>query len=127
MNGTNSEVSELIRRWTEAESGNDPAALDGLLANDFTAVGPRGFVLTKDEWLERYRSKSLQNTSFALREPRVRDYGGATVVVGTQAQSGSYQGHDSTGVFRATLIAVSRNERWLLAGIHLSPVAREPS
>jgi uncharacterized protein (TIGR02246 family) len=119
-------VAQLVQQWAQAELNGDPDALGGLLTDDFTAVGPRGFVLNRDMWLERYRSKSLRNASFALLEPQIREYGDAAVVVGTQAQSSSYQGRETTGDFRATLVAVMRDGRWRLAGVHLSPVAGMP-
>jgi ketosteroid isomerase-like protein len=116
-------VLELIRDWTDAELRGDNQALDALLAADFVGVGPRGFVLTRDQWLARYRSGDLRNTAFELQEPQVRDYGAAAVVVGTQAQQTTHQGRDTSAELRATLVAVRPNDRWLLAGVHLSPIA----
>jgi hypothetical protein len=79
-------VLDLVREWVDAELRGDAQALDTLLAADFVGVGPRGFVLTRQQWLARYRSGDLRNTGFELRDPQVRDYGAAAVVVGTQAQ-----------------------------------------
>jgi ketosteroid isomerase-like protein len=84
--GTDS-VLDLVREWADAELRGDYQKLDTLLADDFVGVGPRGFVLTRDQWLARYRSGDLRNTGFELRDPRARDYGAAAVVVGTQAQA----------------------------------------
>ena len=36
---------------------------------------------------------------------------------------GGYQGNDVGGEFRAALVLVERNGRWLLAGWHASPIA----
>jgi uncharacterized protein (TIGR02246 family) len=121
------DILDMVRRWAEAERRMDSDGLDGLLVADFVAVGPRGFVLTRDQWLERYRTGALQNASFELQDAQVRDYGTAAVVVGTQAQQTSYRGQDSSGRFRATLVAVRSDDRWLVAGVHLSPTAGPPS
>jgi len=40
-------LHDLDRRWTEGEVGADTATLDSLTTDDFTLVGPAGFVLTK--------------------------------------------------------------------------------
>jgi uncharacterized protein (TIGR02246 family) len=123
---SDSDVLDLVHRWAGAERDADPDSLDRLLVDDFVAVGPLGFVVTRDQWLDRYRTGALSNASFQLRDPAVRDYGTAAVVVGTQVQETSYQGRDSSGAFRATLVAVRRDDRWLLAAVHLSPVAGPP-
>ena len=116
-------ILKLVGEWADAELRGDSDTLDSLLAADFVGVGPRGFVLTKDQWLARYRSGELRNTSFELRDPQVREYGAAAIVVGTQAQQTTHQGRDVSAELRATLVAVRSAERWILASVHLSPVA----
>ena len=116
-------ILDLAGAWVDAELRGDPAALDTLLTADFVGVGPRGFVLNRDQWLARYRSGDLRNRAFELRDPQVREYGAAAVVVGTQVQQATHQGHDTSAELRATLVAVRPDNRWLLASVHLSPVS----
>lgn len=125
--GTQQQILDLAHRWAETERRGDVAALDALLAEDFVAVGPRGFVLDKQQWLERYRTGALKNASFELEDPSVRAYGDAAVVVGAQTQHATYQGHDATGRFRVTQIVVRADDRWVIVGLHLSPVAEPPT
>lgn len=42
----NQDVLDLVRQWAEVEGRNDADGLEGLLAANFVAVGPRGFVLS---------------------------------------------------------------------------------
>jgi uncharacterized protein (TIGR02246 family) len=119
-------VLDLVDEWVRAELGGDADAMDPLLAADFVAVGPRGFLLTKEQWLARFRAGDLRNSAFELREPQVREYGTAAVVVGTQVQQTTYQDHDASAELRATLVAVRPADRWVLAGVHLSPIAGPP-
>jgi hypothetical protein len=65
------ELQELNRRWTEAEIGADVAALDALAADDFVLVGPVGFVVDKQHWLDRYRSHELVTEELAFRATQI--------------------------------------------------------
>jgi ketosteroid isomerase-like protein len=121
-NGTQ-QLEELVEDWSAAELHGDTTFLGRILTDDFVGIGPRGFTLTKDQWLTRYESGDLRYESFGLDEVRVRLYGGAAVATCRQSQAGEYQGHDVRGEFRATLVFVEQQGRWLLASLHLSPIA----
>jgi ketosteroid isomerase-like protein len=110
------QILSFAHDWADAERRGDVDFLARNLVDDFVGVGPRGFPLTKEQWLARYRSGDLRNESFALQEVAVRDYGEAAVAVGIQDQRTSFQGHDASGRFRATLIVVRQAGRWLIAG-----------
>jgi ketosteroid isomerase-like protein len=113
-------VSAIIEQFADAERGADVGALDGLLADDFQGVGPLGFVLTKDQWIDRYRSGALVPKAFELGDARVREYGDTAVVLAVQRQEGSYHGHPADGEFRATLVLTRRTGNWLVSHCHLS-------
>jgi ketosteroid isomerase-like protein len=115
------DVLDLVQRWAAAEPENDAGRLVGLLADDFVGVGPLGFVLSREQWLARFRN-GLENRAFAVEDPQVREYGTAAVVVGVLAQETSFQGGDNSGRFRLTLVAVRPADRWLLANVHIGPL-----
>ncbi|MEU6646967.1 DUF4440 domain-containing protein [Saccharomonospora sp. NPDC046836] len=123
MSTTQDQVLSLGRRWAGAEQRGDTATLDALTTEDFTLVGPLGFVLSKPEWLQRYRSGDLVTTSLTWEDLTVRDHGDTAVVVGRHTQRATYRGAPADGTFRATHIAVRQGAQWRLAGIHLSPIA----
>jgi uncharacterized protein (TIGR02246 family) len=118
------QVRQLGQSWAEAEERTDAQALAPLLAEDFVLVGPLGFVLDKPQYLGSRRSGDLRHTSFTWEDVRVRMYGDAAVAVGVQAQRSTYQGRDASGRFRVTQVAVEQDGRWVIAGIHLSPIAQ---
>ncbi|MCX2747808.1 nuclear transport factor 2 family protein [Arthrobacter sp. MI7-26] len=124
MNDLHSDIEELSFLWASAERNTDAAALDRLLAEDFTAVGARGFVLTRAQWLQRYQEAALVNEQFEWSINTVRTYGDSAVLIGIQNQTAAYRGHPSSGQFRVTQIMIRRGERWQLAGLHLSPMAQ---
>lgn len=113
--------------WATAELSGDTAVLESVLADDFVGVGPRGFMLSKEDWLERHGSGKLRYESFRLEETQARLYGDAAIITARQIAKGKYEEYELEGQFRATLVLVEREERWLLAGIHLSPIMEPPS
>jgi hypothetical protein len=111
---------DVLAQWIDAEARGDAAALDALLDGDFRGDGPRGFVLTKHQWLDRYRTGDLVNEAFAWEETKVRVYDDTAVVMGVQVQTGRYQGEDCSGRFQGTLVAVRRDDRWSIVNVQLS-------
>ncbi|QYJ15569.1 hypothetical protein Rxycam_01393 [Rubrobacter xylanophilus DSM 9941] len=126
MDDRKERVEGFVEEWAAAEQRGDAAFLRDTLTDDFVGVGPLGFVLTKEQWLGRFAG-GLTYDSFAVEEVDVRLYGEVAVLTARQKQAGSFQGNDVTGEFRATLVLVDRDGRWLLAGWHASPIAGVPS
>ena len=124
-------LERLVENWATAELRGDTDALGRILAKDFRGVGPRGFVLTRDQWLFRHASGNLAYTDFEWDEATVRVHGDTAVMVGRQMAGAVYQDgeirHEIRDQFRATLIFVEEQGRWLLLGLHLSPIAGPPA
>ena len=119
-------VLDFGRRWAAAELAGDTAALGPLLDDRFVCVGPLGFVLDKEQYLQARWTGDLKQTAFAWEDVGVRLYGDTALAVGTQTQTTTYQGRDASGRFRVTQALVRRDGDWVMAGIHLSPVAQPP-
>jgi ketosteroid isomerase-like protein len=124
------ELEKLGEEWAAAEQCGDTVVLDRISAEDFVAVGPRGFVLSKEQWLSRHDSGNLTYTSFEWDEVTVRAHGNAAVMVGRQTTGALYEDGESRyeiqDQFRATLVFVEEQGRWLLLGWHLSPIVGPP-
>ena len=124
------ELSGLANDWAAAELDGDTASLKGILADDFVGVGPRGFTLTREQWIARHESGALKYGSFALDEAEVRTYGNAAIVVCRQTATGVYEDangrYDIDERFRATLVFVRQHGSWRLAGLQLSPILGRP-
>jgi ketosteroid isomerase-like protein len=120
------QVLELGQRWANAERAGDAAELEPLLADDFLLVGPLGFMLDKTQYLGARRSGDLKHESLVWDDVHVRNYGDAAVAVGSQTQRATFQGRDASGRFRVTQLAIRRGDRWILAGLHYSPIAQPP-
>jgi|GEM_PF-1325804 len=115
-----SAINYQVQAWARAELDGDTAVLSSLLHPDFIGVGPFGFLLGRDQWIQRFAA-GLTYTAFVFTaDTTARVISGATVVIGTQRQRGDLNGRPVDGAFRATLIfAAAPAPR--LAGIHLSP------
>ena len=120
------EIRNLEQAWTAAEQSADADTLDELTVPEFHLVGPLGFVLTRQQWSERYRSGDLRTAYLDWQIESLTVYGDAAVTLGTHTQQASYQGHPADGAFRSTHVATRRDGRWKLAAIQLSPIQRPP-
>lgn len=125
---TEQQVKSLATEWASAEQRGDVAFLDRTLADDFVGIGPRGFTLTKTEWVQRHQAGALVYDALSLDDIRVRVYGGDTaIMVARETQSARYQGQPMPGEFRTTLVWVRQDGGWRLAGTQLSPIMPPPS
>jgi ketosteroid isomerase-like protein len=115
----NADLDDRLATWTRAERSGDAGALADLLHPDFVGVGPFGFVLTREEWVQRV-SGGLRFTAFDCTPDRPTRYAGDTaVIVGTQRQTGTHQSRPIDGAFRVTLL-FTHEPVWRLFGAHLS-------
>jgi hypothetical protein len=122
------QLERLGEDW--AELSGDTATLGRILAEDFLAVGPRGFVLTKEQWLSRHDSGSLTYRAFEWDKVNVRVHENTALTIGRQTASAVYEDgdvrHEIQDQFRATLVFVEEDS-WQLLGLHLSPIAGPPA
>lgn len=116
-------MNPTIAGLAAAQQASDPEALDALLADDFVLVGPLGFVLDKQQWLEQWRAGNLTFTQLVIEDVSSRSYGDVTVAVGVQDQQGSYRDQPADGRFRVTLILEAAGGSERIVGAHLSPIA----
>src|ERR1044071_1754052 len=102
---------KLTNDITAAKTKRDIAALDRLLADDYTLTNPAGFVADKAEYLDGAKADTATYESVSNSDASVRLYGGAAVVTGATLVKGSYDGHDIGGQFRFTHVFVKKQDR----------------
>jgi len=117
------QVEASSAAWADTETRGDVDAPGRILAEDFSGVGPRGFLLPCAAWLARHRSGDLRYETIVWDELTVRAYGATLLAIGRQDARGSYRGYDLGGQLRGTLIWVWQDEAWRLAGVQYSPLA----
>ncbi len=119
-------IEDFLAGWAAAEQAGDTATLDTQLADGFAAVGPLGFVLTREGWLARHRQGDLTYETFSVSEVNARTLDGTAIVVARNSTRGSYQGHPIPEAVRATLVLVGDKGSWQLAAMHMSFIAGTP-
>ena len=120
MTTTTDEIRRLGERWAAAEVAADITTLASIVTDDFRLVGPFGFVLDRQQWLDRYRSGDFAATALTWHDVEIRDYGDTAVSIGTQTQEAAYKGTPSNGDFRISHVFIRRDGRWLIVGMQLS-------
>jgi ketosteroid isomerase-like protein len=126
MTNNDGDIRTFLSRWTESERKGDRASLAPLLTEDFVGVGPLGFMLSKEAWLERYAPNGLKYDRFELDELQVHEYGDAAVVMARLDQPGSFRGNPTPAAARATLMVVDKPQGKQIAGLSLTYIAGTP-
>jgi hypothetical protein len=120
-------IVELCKRLAEAQLRGDADALDALLTDWFRLVGPAGFVLDKEQWIDQFRSGRLSVRSLTWDEVDVRTEADMAIVIGRQTHQVTFQGQPAGGTFRVTEVAIQSQGQWRISGMHLSPIVQPPS
>ena len=121
------QILALGNRWAQAEQNADTTALDELAAQDFRLVGPFGFILDRNQWLQRYDTGDLTTISLDWDQVEVREFGDTAIAIGRHTQRATYAGRPADGQFRITHVFVrDADATWRIANIQLSQLAAAP-
>lgn len=112
QNSVEQTLIQMERDWSQADTQKDAAALDRILAEDWIGIDFEGTVLTKAQALKGINSDSASLESTVLGDMKVRVYGNAAIVTGTDTEKGEYHGKDSSGKYLWTDVFVLRDGRW---------------
>lgn len=126
MSSQNDEITAFLTQWIAAERDADKESVDRYLTDDFTGVGPLGFVLTRPEWLARHETGDLVYETLGLEDVQIRTYGTTAVVVARQTGIGAYRGFPVPETTRVTVVVVQGPDGWQVANVHYSFVAGTP-
>lgn len=120
----NNDIRGLVERWRRAELNGDSDEVAAVLATDFIGVGPMGWVRTKAQWVEKYRSGTVSNDTFDLDDLTVIPLGrDSAVVVTHQTQVGTNGTVPTTGQFRFSLTI---GADVLIHSIHVTRILEHP-
>ena len=120
------DLATLLATWTDAERVGDAATTDTLLTDDFVGIGPVGFQLDKEAWLQRQIDGQLHYDELSLDEVATREYRNCAVTIARWNARGTARGNPMPEATRITLVSVQDNDDWRVAGIHFSFIAGTP-
>jgi hypothetical protein len=114
-------IQTFQRRFDEAEFRADADALHELIAEDFFSIGPKGFVLNKQEWIGRHgRFKYLEVN---ISEVDIRHFEKTAIVRNIQHNKATHDDDLVEITTRVMQVWVEHNDRWQIVGIQFSPWA----
>lgn len=116
------EVLQAERAWVEAHRQLDLAAIDRLMAEDYTIIRPDGSVVGKAEAMASYASGTREWETAEGDDYHVRVYGQTAVVIGRWRAKGVNAGQAFDYAARFTGVYVKREDRWQIVADQSTPI-----
>jgi ketosteroid isomerase-like protein len=113
-------VLRVQREWMEAVRDKDVAALDRILADDYTYTDARGRVSNKADNLQQARAGGGRMNAFHTSDAKARVYGDLAIVTGRLRVEGVASGRTYDSEVRFTDILARIDGRWRAVAAHAS-------
>jgi ketosteroid isomerase-like protein len=124
--GAADELKAIEQQWLDAYMKSDPAFIKNLEADDYTIVEPDGTVSTKADDV-----KSVTDKKFVLKSATMSDYkcrmlgDNYAVVTAALKMSGSDDGEEFSGDFRALDVFEKKDGKWMAVSSQLTKIQKE--
>jgi ketosteroid isomerase-like protein len=121
------ELVKLENEWARAWQLPDPAALENLIADDFTLTSAlsKGEVTNKRQYIDTV-IRLVRGESYSFERMNVRIYGDTAVITACFQQSATFAGSDWSGDFLVTDVWVKRGGQWRVVARHASQPSTAP-
>ncbi|HEY5030197.1 MAG TPA: nuclear transport factor 2 family protein [Candidatus Angelobacter sp.] len=117
----------LENQMLQAVQKKDKAALQALLADDFTIEIPDADPLPGDDWLDSVTAKDYALKSFVVRQMSVIDLGDAAVVKFDRIQEAVFKAQPDNGEFLVVDLWKKSGDSWKLANRYVAKVSSHPT
>jgi len=119
------DVRDLEAQWTKAIQSKDAAALELVLASDYTLVDSNGKTVSRAQEIARCGNGDMKLSSFSSSVQKVTIYIGGAIVTGTATVKGKKGKEDVSGEYRFVDVLERRKEGWQAVFSQLTKVETE--
>jgi len=117
------EIDQVEEAWRVAMLKGNSAALDSLLAEDYTAITAKGAIQTKEQALSSLRSGAFQLSALNISDRKIRVYGNTAVVTSMAELTGSRKDQEVSGRYRYTRVYVRNAQgQWKIVSFEASRI-----
>ena len=114
------EVRKLERAWLDAYEKKDVAAMNTVVADDFTITFANGSVQTKPQIIESLKRPGNSTNKFRTEKVESRSYGDTVILIGVVITEWTQNGEKKSDRSRYTDTYIKRNGKWQVVASHLS-------
>ncbi|MGZ3375724.1 MAG: nuclear transport factor 2 family protein [Phenylobacterium sp.] len=117
------ELINIEAQWSKAGVDHDIAAVDRIVAADWTGQDKSGKVTHKADILADMKSGKAKSTAVTNRDLSVRILGDVAVVQGSDDEKSMYDGVDTSGAYTWTDVFQKRGGHWVVFASQVTPVS----
>jgi len=121
-NDPKDELVKLEANWSKAIVARDVAAVNAIVAADWTGQNASGTVTDKTKMLAEMKAGVDTSSSMVNRDVRVRIIGDIAIVQGSDDEKSTHKGKDSSGAYTWTDVFQKRAGHWVAIASQSTPV-----
>ena len=124
--GADAELKAISQQWLDAYMKGDPTFLKNTEAEDYSITEPDGTVSTKAEDIKSVTDKKFVLKSATMSDFKCRMLGdNAAVVTATLKISGTDEGHEFSGDYRALDVYEKKDGKWMAVASQMTKIQSE--
>jgi hypothetical protein len=116
-------VNNLQDQVNRALLTGDWHTLSGLVAPDALITGPRGYVISRDNWINVHREEAYEQVRLDVVESTVHTYDAAGIRFDLVESECRYHGEEIKGRFRVSQAWARDGGRWQLTSVQYTTAA----
>jgi hypothetical protein len=118
-------LAESHQQVLDALVDGDRERLGRLVADDCRIVGPKGFLIGKEEWIDAHHSGVYEQVLLQVEHTELTVRDGFAVRCDLQRSECLFRGETIKGLYRVLNVWAHADEGWQLVGIQYTAVAPE--
>lgn len=122
--GDETKIIALENLWNQTQLNHDASAMANMLDDDFVLTDYDGSVLTKAQFLESIRDKSIHLSQETSSDMKLHVHGDVVVVTGATHEKGTHNGKAFEHSGRFTDTWIKKDGRWLCVASQLGVISK---